>query len=137
MTNKIAIEYLKDMLASAEANIHVPDMAEHAEALDMAIEALRDIWGKANHVVAEIKVDTDEIMERLEQEWYKPNEWIPCSERLPKEYAQYLVCFEDGECYVYWLDDSDWARGLIEKENIIAWMELPEPYKEIEKGGGI
>lgn len=40
MTNKIAIEYLKDMLASAEANLHVPDMAEHAEALDMAIEAL-------------------------------------------------------------------------------------------------
>lgn len=40
MTNEIAIEYLKDMLASAEANLHVPDMAEHAEALDMAIDAL-------------------------------------------------------------------------------------------------
>lgn len=57
-------------------------------------------------------------------------EWIPVSERLPREYAQYLVCFEDGECYVYWLEDSDWAKGMAEKEGIIAWMPLPEPYKE-------
>lgn len=56
--------------------------------------------------------------------------WIPCSERLPKEYAQYLVCFEDGECYVYWLEDSDWGRGMVEKEGIIAWMPLPKPYRE-------
>lgn len=34
-------------------------------------------------VVAEIKVDTDEIIEWLGQKWYKPNEWVPCSERLP------------------------------------------------------
>lgn len=57
-------------------------------------------------------------------------EWIPCSERLPKEYAQYLVCFESGECYIYWLEDSDWARGMAEKEGIIAWMPLPKPYGE-------
>lgn len=57
-------------------------------------------------------------------------EWIPCSESLPKEYAQYLVCLESGECYVYWLEDSDWARGMAEKEGILAWMPLPEPYRK-------
>ena len=57
-------------------------------------------------------------------------EWIPCSESLPKEYAQYLVCLESGECYVYWLKDSDWARGMAEKESILAWMPLPEPYRK-------
>ena len=56
-------------------------------------------------------------------------QWIPVSERLPRKYAQYLVCFESGECYVYWLEDSDWARGMAEKEGIIAWMPLPAPYK--------
>lgn len=56
--------------------------------------------------------------------------WIPCSERLPKEYAQYLVCLKSGECYVYWLKDSDWARGMAEKEGILAWMPLPKPYRE-------
>lgn len=57
-------------------------------------------------------------------------EWIPCSESLPKEYAQYLVCLESGECYVYWLEDSDWARGMAEKEGILAWMPLPKPYRK-------
>ena len=57
-------------------------------------------------------------------------EWIPCSERFPREYAQYLVCFKSGECYVYWLEDSDWTRGMAEKEGIIAWMPLPKPYRE-------
>lgn len=56
--------------------------------------------------------------------------WIPVSERLPREYAQYLVCFKTGHCYVYWLEDSDWARGMVEKEGILAWMPLPMPYRE-------
>jgi hypothetical protein len=60
----------------------------------------------------------------------KTGEWIPCSERLPREYAQYLVYFETGEYCVYWLEDSDWSRGIVEKEGIIAWMPLPKPYKE-------
>ena len=59
----------------------------------------------------------------------RPTKWIPVSERLPKEYAQYLVCFKTGECYVYWLEDSDWSRSVSKKEGILAWMPLPEPYK--------
>ena len=72
--------------------------------------------------------DTYEAI-RMAIEALEQSQWIPCGEMLPKEYAQYLVCFEDGSRYVYLLDDSDWARGLIEKENIVAWMPLPEPYK--------
>ena len=59
----------------------------------------------------------------------RPTGWIPVSERLPKEYAQYLVYFKTGECYVYWLEDSDWSRSIIELEEIVAWMPLPDPYK--------
>ena len=54
--------------------------------------------------------------------------WIPVSERLPKEYAQYLAYFKNGECYVYWLEDSEWSRSIIELEEIVAWMPLPPPY---------
>lgn len=60
----------------------------------------------------------------------KTGEWIPFNEKLPREYAQYLVCSESGERLVYWLEDSDWVRGMIEKEGIIAWMPLPMPYRE-------
>lgn len=61
-------------------------------------------------------------------EGYDIARWISCSERLPEEYANYLVCYEDGECFVCWLEDADWARGVIEKEGIVAWMPLPQPY---------
>lgn len=70
-----------------------------------------------------------EFLDWINAEYVQENSWIPCSERLPEEYAQYLVCYEDGECFVYWLEDADWARGVIEKEHIVAWMPLPEPYK--------
>ena len=74
--------------------------------------------------------DTIEALSAKVRAADRPIGWIPVSERLPKEYAQYLVCFETGHCYVYWLEDSDWARGVAEKEGILAWMPLPEPYRE-------
>ena len=54
--------------------------------------------------------------------------WIPCEERLPKEYNEYLCCDKDGEYYVNYLEDAYWARKFTESESIVAWMPLPEPY---------
>ena len=63
-------------------------------------------------------------------------EWIPCSERLPKPDKYVLVCSDEGnievaEGYIsteieefVWLT-SGWRFG-----NVIAWMPLPDPYKE-------
>lgn len=70
------------------------------------------------------------------------SEWIPVSERLPKEDGQYLITvkykhvndsYEDvyaehGEWY-----DGRWDMFCFghcgEVEEIIAWMPLPKPYK--------
>lgn len=77
--------------------------------------------------------------------------WIPCSERLPEEEAEYLVTIQvkSGELYIliaFWscplmpefindkarwccppeLDDFD----LDDIFHVIAWMPLPEPYKD-------
>lgn len=63
-------------------------------------------------------------------------EWIPCSERLPEEDGQYLVCWCGAygvDVYIaeyirngkYWLH----SEGC-ELRGITAWMPLPEPYKE-------
>lgn len=67
----------------------------------------------------------DRIMEMLS------NQWIPCSERLPAENGDYLVTvIWEGKLEVFmdyfqfgcmWYDCGD---------NVIAWMPLPEPYKE-------
>ena len=72
--------------------------------------------------------------------------WIPCSERLPKSSGVYIVSrwFSDGEeseiltdaSYYdgcgYWYDDNriNWGRALV-TDKIVAWMPLPETYKEI------
>ena len=67
--------------------------------------------------------------------------WIPVTERLPKEKGEYLVTYHP----CYWdnvLDDikvgidsfrgkTEWAKK--KHQRVIAWCELPQPYRE-ERG---
>ena len=93
----------------------------------------------------------EDVIEALEN--VTPNEskqeWIPCSERLPKENGRYLVTFPslinkpwidilwygrptfpetDHSCF-YASDDE---YGDVEYDDVVAWALLPEPYGERE-----
>lgn len=64
------------------------------------------------------------------------NEWTPCSERLPEKDGMYLVSgvwgsgkLQVGECE-YKVSDGYFDTYL--NFNIVAWMELPKPYKGSE-----
>ena len=66
--------------------------------------------------------------------------WIPCNERLPKENEYigdvckyYLIQDEYGDMHVAHLSNVGWIpmRKAIGDE-IIAWRELPLPYKEVQ-----
>ena len=83
----------------------------------------------------------------------KPQEWIPCSERLPDKDGEYLVFYEEavlgpfieimwyskpsmpnmkvpGKCF--YKSDSEW--GDVVYDEISAWMPLPNsPEKENEE----
>lgn len=73
------------------------------------------------------------------------NLWIPCKERLPQEDEPVLVTDYAGSQHVWnitrtaleylgglcWEDDYGYYQDL---DDIIAWMPLPEPYKEKENG---
>ena len=80
------------------------------------------------------------VLSRYLHDYFIPsaNQWIPCSERLPKEDAYYLVTlgygsYEDGrDIEMIPLVDGDWDWSPIEQ--VIAWMPLPEPYKEGKNG---
>ena len=52
--------------------------------------------------------------------------WIPCSERLPKD-GRYLCDY--GDC----IDFGRMTNGEWYVDGVIAWMPLPEPYREEQK----
>ena len=64
----------------------------------------------------------------------KLKEWIPVSERLPEKVGYYLTTILSNDGYhryrdiIYFGDDKQWTRDC----NVIAWMPLPEPWKEEE-----
>lgn len=88
-----------------------------------------------------LKVCIDTVKEQP-----KVGEWIPCSERLPEEdemsdyYDTVNVTLDDGRvvngCYrnrdeKWWVDDEDGEKYSTNATgHVIAWMPLPNPYKE-------
>ena len=70
-------------------------------------------------------------------------EWIPCSERLPEReengaFPFSLVTLDNSEVCIGILmnDYGDWfarrkeGETVYDEHKVIAWMPLPEPYKE-------
>lgn len=118
-------------------------------------------------------IDRDKLLNRLKEKHEKglfdyfkdilneieetpeANQWIPCTERLPKEYrfgdalnsmpCLITVKYDDRvfeQCATYYLhregDEYTWVSyetdglyaPLYKLEDVIAWMPLPEVYKE-------
>lgn len=75
-------------------------------------------------------------------------QWIPCSERLPEKYGEYICTMQDGQVQECGFVPTT-QKGLIPGwstceadgykflwyEDVIAWMPLPEPYKEGKRDG--
>ena len=63
-------------------------------------------------------------------------QWIPVSERLPEDEGWYLVTDDSGG--VLWLEVEHYGQEFGLKpfctiQNPVAWMPLPEPYKDGEE----
>lgn len=119
MTNEQAKKMLKaklECLKRETSGIDCNDKCDECELL------------YAQGAMGEQKEALDIAIKALEQ-----TRWIPVSERLPEEYIHVLCQFcmgGMGECYlahgVFHV-----VGGLVMTCNeVIAWMELPEPYKE-------
>ena len=53
-------------------------------------------------------------------------QWIPCSERLPNQNGKYLVVGRQKAINILKFDGGRWYGKWV----IVAWMPLPEPYRE-------
>ena len=61
--------------------------------------------------------------------------WIPCSERLPGKYELCLITQRIGSQLVrktalYIIGEWKYNGRTLRNDSVIAWMPLPEPYKE-------
>lgn len=95
--------------------------------------------------------DKDKLSEAMEklaklEDEQEHGSWIPCSERLPDKYMECLVTVNKkhpthGFTDVFVVEDTyfecegefDWQSKFEGMDwNIVAWMELPKPFKEDE-----
>ena len=90
------------------------------QAIDRLVKHLE--WGWSEETVDAIGMGIHAL---------KETQWIPCSERLPEDNTDVIVCFYSGTV----TEMRYWGNGIFEgiydhsTKVIIAWMPLPEPYK--------
>ena len=82
----------------------------------------------------------EKVIETIQMESSRQT-WILCSERLPSEDEEVLVCDKDGTMEVCalemfgrgvglkWADKNGYECWL----DVIAWMPLPKPYEECKE----
>lgn len=98
------------------------------QAIDRLVKHLE--WGWTEETVEAIKIGICAL---------KETQWIPISERLPKIREDVLVTVKHiGFMGMYgtWIktghleNDNDWFGDCMGGK-VIAWMPLPEPYREV------
>ena len=64
----------------------------------------------------------------------KETQWIPCSERLPENAMNVIAQFSSGTVTELRYAGNGIFEGIYDYSTkvIIAWMPLPEPYREEE-----
>lgn len=108
------------------------------ELLKKYIEADNQILEERDAFITFLEL-TDELQEAIKQD-EKENGWIPVSERLPKKCEDVLTSVKFTGCLgrygtfkkIGHIDYYGKWSGDCSGGEVIAWMPLPEPYKEDE-----
>ena len=90
------------------------------QAIDRLVKHLE--WGWSEETVDAIGMGIHAL---------KETQWIPCSERLPEDNTDVIVCFYSGTV----TEMRYWGNGIFQgiyehtTKVIVTWMPLPKPYK--------
>ena len=92
-------------------------------------------------ILGNYKMDKNEAQKLIDAlEDIEKGGWISCSERLPKEYVDVLVCTDANEIfianYLGKMNDGedcfDDDNGMMWEGNVIKWQPLPTEFEESE-----
>lgn len=149
MTNKEAISRIKEHMIIHKMN--EPHAILITEALNMAIKALgqepcedcirRSDIGLTDFEIVMCNGNYKEALKMLLTKIEKApsvipkSAWIPVTERLPEKEGTYLTTIDEyimtSSYFPNCKHGSKWCPDdVIASDNILAWMPLPEPYKE-------
>ncbi len=119
------------------------DLISRQAAIELAMQYCPDDDGTCSKADEDIRNLLDEL-EDLPSAHPEP-QWIPCSERLPEAQKKtYWICTDSGyQCECRWTNvnhiwpglTTDWHWHIVDVpqfSKVVAWMPLPEPYKEVE-----
>ena len=114
------------------------DTFKYNSGLLTAIQAVHDLpsadtFEITKEALIEAIDNAETVWDVVENIINRPQGWIPCSERLPKEEGIYLVtatnCIFDTEEIVVGTCYFNIEYGFSNNRKILAWMPLPEPWK--------
>lgn len=106
------------------------DAVSRQAAIDAIIKAYYEFTGILSEPRARMFEQTINVLPPAQPEPH----WIPCSERLPEPGEYYLVtrqyfgwnCTEYREIDIAKYDFDGWHKA----DTVLAWCELPKPYRE-------
>lgn len=105
------------------------DMIEQCERYEDAV--LDDDNEDMQELLHETEVELEALRMAVRALESKPR-WIPCAERLPSDENKVLCCTQTKagakNVVLGYYADGKWRCGM--NSNVIAWMPLPEVYKE-------
>lgn len=100
--------------------------------------------GKEDYHIGYSSYDLNKVLDWKERDFEIVNQvaeeygggWIPVSERLPEIKQEVLITADDNAVYQGVMANGGFIifeDGWIDIKHVLAWRELPEPYKESEE----
>ena len=123
------------MYESPVTLIHSTIMAEREEYILTTIREAIGVAVDKEEPIKALKYDREQYEKGFKDGVKQQTKWISVSERLPKNSGNYLIAIADsnytnGQYYnISWFypSNKEWSYR---NAAVIAWMPLPEPYKE-------
>ena len=83
-------------------------------------------------ILGSYKLDKNEAQKLIDVlEDIEKGGWVSCSEKMPEQEGEYLVCFDDGFIATTSYIDGDWELWAYAGEPT-AWQPLPQAFEESE-----